>query len=815
MSELNLEQRREINSAFREIYINFAEKTRELFRLYEQGISGIESRVINPAYGINGHGNERKYLDDFPSFYQIEGVQFLIDNKRALIADEMGVGKTAQAIAGKIALENKLGKKIKTLVICPNKKVKKMWAERLEEYLTQKRYNSMKIENVEDYDTAVIQEADIVLIDYHSLSFSEKKDNNFSRKKLKKKLMDAGFNYVVLDEVHNVKNYSSASRFAHVSEIASNSEYLCLLSGTSMPNSPRDSYALVALLKPEHIDERGEKAGYKNANAVAEAHAKTPSVIGAILRASTLERKLQDVTTLPSKTEEYIHIDNLSSEQQEVYNAIYEDDSILGLQKIQKLKQALLNPSIISTSLKGVPKAKYEALDKIIQDAIANGEKVVIYSPNFRKGVVDFLEERYAHLGARHLDGKNNSSHSSIIKQFQKNTDTRIIVMNDVGGEGISLTAANTLVFLEEPYSPGERKQVIGRLWRLGQKKPVRILTLNVRGTIDDGLIDFLTKKKEAIEYYWKGVPLTEEQRKLVSGDDREALEKWLSINRNYLYTAAQKRLLLMARTREKPEDKVVKSLEGRFGMQLAESISGSWHSSILENSSLVYASIIKGIEKKERRELKIIDIASGFGALSYALKRNGICNVDADPHNFASPLASKENVNLVGRMTNLPVEEGGTFDLALCSMALDILPNTQDEPARARAVAEANRVLKLGGHYIITLPANIIPDEEQNLVSGFSSLGFEPIPELTGFVRSTDERINSNIYVLSAQKMIDAPKEINFVSLTNLFKLNDKEKARAKGTAQRRIGRATGFNFIRTGSEEELQYAIQRFVNK
>ncbi|MBS3089544.1 DEAD/DEAH box helicase family protein [Candidatus Pacearchaeota archaeon] len=814
MTKVNSEQQREIRSAYREIYQDFAEKTGELFRMYEGKIPGLEERVRNPAYDINGDNGGSEYLYDFPSFYQVEGVQFLMDQKRVLIADEMGGGKTAQAIAGKIALDNKLGRKVKTLIVSPNRQVKRMWAEKLKEYITPEQYATIRIENIESYKKANIDEADVVLIDYHVFSFSDNKSNNLSRKELKRKLMNAGFNYFVLDEAHNVKNFSSASRFNHVNDLASQSEYLCLLSGTPIPNSIQDIYALIALLKPEHIDESGKKVGYKNASAVAAEHYKTPSVVGAILRASRLERKLENVANLPSKTEECVHIERLSDAQQELYDSIYEDDSLSGLQKIQKLKQALLNPAIIDKNLTSVPQAKYEKLDEIVRRTLKKGEKIIIYSPNFRIGVVDTLRERYEEFGAVHMDGSNTSSRSFVIKRFQKDASTKIMIMNKVGGEGIPLTAANNLVFLEDPYSPGERRQVIGRIWRPGQKKPVTILTLNVDCTIDDGLRKFLEQKRIAIEYIEKGLPLTSEQRKLLSGDNDKALALWLRINQNYLYTPAQITGSLIRNIKEKPEEKVVKIFEGRFGKHLAESLTKSWGDSVLSNCANLYTTIINGIEKKEGNLEKIVDIASGFGALSHALQRRGIVNIDADKHHFNSPYASKENINLIGKMTKLPIEENGTFNLALCSMALDILPNTSEEPGRVKAVGEANRVLQRGGYYMFVLSAPAVKNDDK-MREGMKKIGFEVLPELTGFVKSKDRRIKTNLYVLTAQKTFDLDNSQNVADFREYFELNSPAVARILGTAQKRRGDAVEFEFVRETEIEDLQKAIRRFQER
>ena len=83
MTEVKTEQRQEIRSAYRQIYEQFVGKTQDLFEMYQGRIRGLEDKVKNPAYDINGNGHsENQYLSDFPSFYQVEGVQFLLDQKR-------------------------------------------------------------------------------------------------------------------------------------------------------------------------------------------------------------------------------------------------------------------------------------------------------------------------------------------------------------------------------------------------------------------------------------------------------------------------------------------------------------------------------------------------------------------------------------------------------------------------------------------------------------------------------------------------------------------------------------------------------------
>ena len=252
--------------------------------------------------------------------------------------------------------------------------------------------------------------------------------------------------------------------------------------------------------------------------------------------------------------------------------------------------------------------------------------------------------------------------------------------------------------------------------------------------------------------------------------------------------------------------------MKGKFGKHLAESLERSWSNSILENCSQIYVPIFRGIEEAEGSLANVADIASAFGALSHALKRTGIINVDADQYHFNTSMASKENDNRVGRMTQLPIESS-SIDLALCSMALDILPNSIEEPGRANAIKEANRVLKVGGYYITILPGPSIPDDGSNLTKAFIDLGLRPIPMLSGFVLSDDKKINTYVHLMTARKEGETDLDQIIKAVPNLT-LFTGEAARNKGAAQRRSGLTSRFSLLRrNGNREPLEQAIQKYV--
>lgn len=806
-------EKEQIGNVVRECYKTFMDKTRELTSMYEEGIIGLEKKVKNPNYETNGNGSKTdEYCYDFLAFHQAEGVQFLIDNKKILIADEMGTGKTAQAIAGKIELENRLRKKIKTLIVCPNT-MKGTWHHNLYDYVLPERSSKIKavvigkcrdikkksdiLEYDEDFER--IKDADFVIVNYDALSFSKGENKgNKNKKNLNEQLLEAGFDYIILDEVHNTKNLS-AFRSEHIKQLADKSEYLALLSGTPNPNSFKDSHMLVSLLEPKYTTKEVERL---------------PSpVVAALIRSRRKLRRLEEIMSLPEKKEIFhsVEIDGL---QRSLYNSILDNGELEGMKKLQQLRKALSCPSLVDKSILDeearkitdrFETCKYKALDEIIE-GLPEGEKIVVYSPLWRTGVSKELEKRYQKYGALRMDGTNADERENIRAQFQKNPGKRILIATDVAGEGIALTAANNIVFLDEPYTPGERKQMIGRCWRPGQSKPVNVYTLLVKDSIDEGVRKFLEAKEKAIEYWEKGGQLSDEQKALFG--DKQSIEKWLqktSLYR-YLYTPSQIMGSLVSRTFEKPVEAVGKASKGEFGKHYADIFPEGWKGSFLDNAAEVYKRIIKTLDKEEKLERKI-DLASGPGMLSAALVETGICNIDINPHLFETALASDKNKNIVASITNTQLDSG-QFDFALCSCGLKILPNTKENPERARAVTEANRLLRTGGYYMTVLSGSSIQDRT-NFEAGLEKVGFEPIPELTGFIESTDKKINFFAYIATAKK-VKSVNEKEIADFYGYFDLNKKEKARA---SQKRHGRAEAFVFV--DGHEPLEDRIEKYLNK
>lgn len=729
--------------------------TKELYRLARHGIRGASGRIRNPDYN-NGNANGTSEYADFPGFYQLEGVKFLLDKKRILLADGMGVGKTAQAVLGKLELENKTGRKVPTLVITPNS-VREHWYREIHQYCEEQRIGRVVV--LDEYTREALErvkDADFVIVNYDMFS----RTDNSTRDRLSAQ----GFGYVILDEVHNIKN-PAAVRSGHIKEIADRAEYLCLLSGTPIPNRLNDIYMLIALLEKDTYKEVRDEQGQvvkTAAQAVREAHWNQPRILRVILERRRLRRELADIAQLPKVDEQLGPDTTLNAAQMVVYDDILNNNMLEGTYKLQQLTYALLDPSLVDpealttdalkAQLAETRASKYDALDRIIEKRTSRGEKVVVYSPIFQDGVTQKLAERYKNCGAVVMDGTNARMREAIRQKFQHNPENSVLIATDVAGEGINLAAASTVVFLYNPYTPGERQQMIKRVHRRGQKKPVEVITLAIPGTVDEGVIELLRQKEKTISFIERGAPLDEEQKEFLFRKDYATRPVT-----QFLYTPQQKINRWSYQMCRMGARRLYKNLNrkgSRVAKEYAENYTIDWDTSVSANTARLYKWIIGQLESRGKLGRKI-DIGSGPGVLS-RITGEKTTNTDLNIHHFKQNFTDTKNANVVSALHSLPFLSE-LYDLAVCANSLN---DTSLElyggfTERELAIREANRILKQGGYYIMTLPRGVVTEEQgARLQEGLQQLGFEVVPEFTGFARSTDENTRFNIYVATARKV-------------------------------------------------------------
>ncbi len=88
-----------------------------------------------------------------------------------------------------------------------------------------------------------------------------------------------------------------------------------------------------------------------------------------------------------------------------------------------------------------------------------------------------------------------------VVSSFQSNPETRVLLATTwVAGEGLTLTAANHVIFLNEWWNPSTNAQARDRIVRIGQKRGVQVYRFRCQGTIEEALGRVLARKQDLFE---------------------------------------------------------------------------------------------------------------------------------------------------------------------------------------------------------------------------------------------------------------------------------------------------------------------------
>lgn len=145
-----------------------------------------------------------------------------------------------------------------------------------------------------------------------------------------------------------------------------------------------------------------------------------------------------------------------------------------------------VDSSLVSSS------GKMIILDRLVPRLMADGHKVLIFSQF--KTQLDILQD-WAQLHAWNccrIDGSiHQADRQEQIRTFNTDSESKIFLLSTrAGGQGINLTAADTVILFDSDWNPQQDLQAQDRCHRIGQTKPVIIYRLATRGTIEQTLLE-------------------------------------------------------------------------------------------------------------------------------------------------------------------------------------------------------------------------------------------------------------------------------------------------------------------------------------
>jgi SNF2 family DNA or RNA helicase len=145
---------------------------------------------------------------------------------------------------------------------------------------------------------------------------------------------------------------------------------------------------------------------------------------------------------------------------------------------------------------------KIEELFYILEERLAEeGESVVVFSQweRMTRLVAQELEAREIPFAYLH-GGVPGNKRGALLDRFREEADCRVFLSTDAGGVGLNLQKASLVVNLDLPWNPAVLEQRIGRVYRIGQERQVRVINLIAEGTIEHRMVQTLQFKSSLAE---------------------------------------------------------------------------------------------------------------------------------------------------------------------------------------------------------------------------------------------------------------------------------------------------------------------------
>ena len=424
-----------------------------------------------------------KYSHRPPLEHQKEAIQKLVENKKFILADDMGLGKTTSTIIA--ALES--GSK-KVLIICPAT-LKINWKREIENYSDKTIY----IAESKNFST----EADYVIINYDIL-----KNFHDPKKKNESQVLASNFDLVIIDEAHYIKNVT-AQRTKLINDIVKNIDRLWLLSGTPMTSRPIDYFNLLSLIdSPVAKNWMAYAIRYCQGYQFNVGGRKVWNVTGASnleeLRdrtiGLTLRRLKENVLDLPDKIITPVYLRLKSKQYEEVMGEYYDwydknpDESkslTVQFSKLTKIRQIIADEKIAQTI-------------ELAENILEQDKKVIIFC-NFTNSL-NKITEHFGKVAVK-LDGSmSKHERQRSVDEFQDNPKVKVFVGNiKAAGVGITLTAAEVVIFNDLSFLPSDMAQAEDRAYRYGQKNNVLVYYPIFDNTIEGIIYDIVNAKKKVI----------------------------------------------------------------------------------------------------------------------------------------------------------------------------------------------------------------------------------------------------------------------------------------------------------------------------
>lgn len=453
---------------------------------------GIEDYALSPEF----NGELRNY--------QKEGFKWLRFLREydfsGCLADDMGLGKTVQTLALLQTLKDIGGMKT-SLLVAPVSAIPNWEAEtrKFAPGIVFRRHIGVNREK----STEGWTDFDLIFTSYATMRNDVELFSEFD------------FDYIILDESQNIKNYTSqVSKAAKVLK----GNHRLALSGTPIENNTMELWSLFDFLMPGYL---GNPRWFSQQFAVdieREKSTRKAELLKKMIYPFILRRKKEEVETeLPEKTEIVTRL-AMEEEQLKLYEEMakyYREElekeidekgvaksSIKIFEGMLRLRQLCLFPRLVNEKFREVPSAKFDHFVELMEDILSEDHKVLVFSQFVEALHIlrEYFDERgieYSYIdGSVHLDTREK-----MVTSFQEEADRRVFLLSlKAGGVALNLTAADYVVIFDPWWNPAVEAQAIDRSHRIGQTRKVFVYRMVMEGSIEEKMLALQEEKTALVE---------------------------------------------------------------------------------------------------------------------------------------------------------------------------------------------------------------------------------------------------------------------------------------------------------------------------
>ncbi|MGC5166708.1 SNF2-related protein [Luteimicrobium sp. DT211] len=315
---------------------------------------------------------------------------------------------------------------------------------------------------------------------------------------------------LVLDEAQFVKNRQSvAYRCARTLR----APVKLALTGTPLENNLMELWSILSITSPGLFPDPRRFADFYAGPIEREGHESRLDLLRRRVAPFLLRRTKEQVAKeLPARQELVTEV-TLNPRHRRVYDQYLarERKNVLGLvdeldsnrfkvfRSLSVLRQASLDVSLVDEEQADVPSSKLDVLFEMLEDVLAEGHNVLVFSQftRFLKRVRDRLDA--AGTGYAYLDGRTRKR-AEAIERFTSGEVPLFLVSLKAGGFGLNLTAADYCILLDPWWNPAAEAQAVDRAHRIGQTRQVMVYRLVATDTIEDKVMALKAAKAALFE---------------------------------------------------------------------------------------------------------------------------------------------------------------------------------------------------------------------------------------------------------------------------------------------------------------------------